>query len=132
MLHWLDKYIKETIDYLATQGRKVGLITVHLYRPFSEKYFFQAVPASVKRVCVLDRTKEPGANGEPLYLDVYIRQEDAEIISGFEKFFNFFLGGIFANVLIALRDTFLVTILTFRLRKDFSVLLAEVLPVENG
>ena len=62
--------IKETIDYLATQGRKVGLITVHLYRPFSEKYFFQAVPASVKRVCVLDRTKEPGSNGEPLYLDV--------------------------------------------------------------
>ncbi len=62
--------IKETIDYLATQGKKVGLITVHLYRPFSEKYFFDAVPATVKRVCVLDRTKEPGANGEPLYLDV--------------------------------------------------------------
>ena len=62
--------IKETIDYLATQGRKVGLITVHLYRPFSEKYFFNVVPASVKRVCVLDRTKEPGSNGEPLYLDV--------------------------------------------------------------
>ena len=62
--------IKETIDYLATQGRKVGLITVHLYRPFSEKYFFNVVPSTVKRVCVLDRTKEPGANGEPLYLDV--------------------------------------------------------------
>ncbi|MBR0332972.1 MAG: pyruvate:ferredoxin (flavodoxin) oxidoreductase, partial [Alistipes sp.] len=62
--------IKETIDYLATQGKKVGLITVHLYRPFSEKYFFNVVPASVKRVCVLDRTKEPGSNGEPLYLDV--------------------------------------------------------------
>ncbi len=62
--------IKETIDYLATQGKKVGLITVHLYRPFSEKYFFDVVPATVKRVCVLDRTKEPGANGEPLYLDV--------------------------------------------------------------
>ncbi len=62
--------IKETIDYLRTQGKKVGLITVHLYRPFSEKYFFNVVPASVKRVCVLDRTKEPGADGEPLYLDV--------------------------------------------------------------
>ena len=66
----VNETIKETIDYLATQGQKVGLITVHLYRPFSEKYFFEAVPASVKRICVLDRTKEPGANGEPLYLDV--------------------------------------------------------------
>ncbi len=62
--------IKETIDYLAKQGQKVGLITVHLYRPFSEKYFFDVVPATVKRVCVLDRTKEPGADGEPLYTDV--------------------------------------------------------------
>ncbi len=66
----ITETIKETIDYLAAQGKKVGLITVHLYRPFSEKYFFDVVPASVKRVCVLDRTKEPGANGEPLYLDV--------------------------------------------------------------
>ena len=66
----VNETIKECIDYLATQGKKVGLITVHLYRPFSEKYFFDAVPASVKRICVLDRTKEPGANGEPLYLDV--------------------------------------------------------------
>lgn len=53
--------LKETIDFLLKQGKKVGLITVHLYRPFSEKYFFNVVPASVKRVCVLDRTKEPGA-----------------------------------------------------------------------
>ena len=78
--------IKETIDYLATQGKKVGLITVHLYRPFSEKYFFQAVPASVKRVCVLDRTKEPGANGEPLYLDVkdmfYGKENQPLVIGG--------------------------------------------------
>ncbi|MBR4853711.1 MAG: pyruvate:ferredoxin (flavodoxin) oxidoreductase [Alistipes sp.] len=66
----ITETIKETIDYLASQGKKVGLITVHLYRPFSEKYFFDVVPASVKRVCVLDRTKEPGSNGEPLYLDV--------------------------------------------------------------
>ena len=62
--------VKETIDYLSKQGRKVGLVTVHLDRPFSEKYFFDVLPASVKRVCVLDRTKEPGAEGEPLYLDV--------------------------------------------------------------
>ncbi|MBQ9713462.1 MAG: pyruvate:ferredoxin (flavodoxin) oxidoreductase, partial [Bacteroidales bacterium] len=62
--------IKETIDYLAAQGRKVGLITVHLYRPFSEKYFLKVLPASVKRIAVLDRTKEPGALGEPLFLDV--------------------------------------------------------------
>ena len=78
--------IKETIDYLASQGKKVGLITVHLYRPFSEKYFFEAVPASVKRVCVLDRTKEPGANGEPLYLDVkdmfYGKENQPLVIGG--------------------------------------------------
>ncbi|MFI3264653.1 MAG: pyruvate:ferredoxin (flavodoxin) oxidoreductase [Rikenellaceae bacterium] len=62
--------IKEVIDYKAAQGEKVGLIVVHLYRPFSPKYFFDVVPASVKRICVLDRTKEPGAHAEPLYLDV--------------------------------------------------------------
>jgi pyruvate-ferredoxin/flavodoxin oxidoreductase len=62
--------IKETIDYLVGKGEKVGLITVHLYRPFSAKYFFDVFPKSVKRISVLDRTKEPGAEGEPLYLDV--------------------------------------------------------------
>ncbi|MBR5073407.1 MAG: pyruvate:ferredoxin (flavodoxin) oxidoreductase, partial [Bacteroidales bacterium] len=62
--------IKETIDYLAAQGRKYGLITVHLYRPFSEKYFFKALPKGVKKIAVLDRTKEPGALGEPLYQDI--------------------------------------------------------------
>lgn len=62
--------IKEVIDYLAKQGKKLGLITVHLYRPFSEKYFFNVLPKSVKRLCVLDRTKECGASGDPLYLDV--------------------------------------------------------------
>ena len=60
----------ETVNYLNDQGRKVGLITVHLYRPFSEKYFRKALPKSVKKIAVLDRTKELGANGEPLYLDV--------------------------------------------------------------
>ena len=62
--------IRETIDYLAAKGQKVGLVTVHLYRPFSEKYFLKALPKNVKRIAVLDRTKEPGALGEPLYLDV--------------------------------------------------------------
>ena len=62
--------IRETIDYLASQGRKVGLITVHLYRPFSEKYLLKVLPKSVKKIAVLDRTKEPGALGEPLFLDV--------------------------------------------------------------
>lgn len=62
--------IKETIDYLAKKGRKYGLVTVHLYRPFAEKYFLKVLPKTVKRIAVLDRTKEPGALGEPLYLDV--------------------------------------------------------------
>ncbi|MBE6182435.1 MAG: pyruvate:ferredoxin (flavodoxin) oxidoreductase [Rikenellaceae bacterium] len=62
--------LKETVDYLTAQGEKVGVITVHLYRPFSVKYLLNVMPTSVKRICVLDRTKEPGSNGEPLYLDV--------------------------------------------------------------
>ena len=62
--------IKEVIDFEAEKGNKLGMINVHLYRPFSLKYLKEALPASVKRICVLDRTKEPGANGEPLYLDV--------------------------------------------------------------
>ena len=63
--------IKETIDYLAeTRGEKLGLITVRLYRPFSAKYFLRALPKTARRIAVLDRTKEPGALGEPLYLDV--------------------------------------------------------------
>jgi pyruvate-ferredoxin/flavodoxin oxidoreductase len=62
--------IKETIDYLAERGEKIGLLSVHLYRPFSAKYFFDVLPKSVKRISVLDRTKEPGAEGEPLYLDI--------------------------------------------------------------
>ena len=62
--------IKETIDYLAAQGKKVGVMIVRLYRPFSAKYFMKALPKSVKRIAVLDRTKEPGALGEPLFLDI--------------------------------------------------------------
>ena len=62
--------LKETVDYLTAQGEKVGVVTVHLYRPFSVKYLMDVIPSSVERICVLDRTKEPGANGDPLYLDV--------------------------------------------------------------
>ena len=62
--------IRQTVDYLNAQGKKTGVILVRLYRPFSPKYLLDVLPASVKRVTVLDRTKEPGAEGEPLYLDV--------------------------------------------------------------
>ena len=62
--------IEETIDYLASKGQKVGLVKVRLYRPFSVDAFVKALPKTVKRISVLDRTKEPGAIGEPLYLDV--------------------------------------------------------------
>ncbi|MDE5962598.1 MAG: 2-oxoacid:acceptor oxidoreductase family protein, partial [Alistipes sp.] len=66
----ITETIKETVDYLMAKGEKVGVVTVHLYRPFSAKYLSAVLPDSVKRICVLDRTKEPGANGDPLYLDV--------------------------------------------------------------
>lgn len=62
--------IDETVDYLLKNGEKVGSIKVHLYRPFSEKYLFKVLPKTVKRIAVLDRTKEPGSSGEPLYLDI--------------------------------------------------------------
>jgi len=62
--------IEEVVDYLRSRGEKVGVVTVHLYRPFSAKYFFKAIPETVKKIAVLDRTKEPGSSGEPLYLDV--------------------------------------------------------------
>ena len=62
--------IREVVDYEMAKGEKVGLLTVRLYRPFSAKYFFRVLPKSVKRIAVLDRTKEPGAVGEPLYVDI--------------------------------------------------------------
>ncbi len=77
---------REAIDHLTAQGEKVGLVSVHLYRPFSVKHLLAAVPKTVKRIAVLDRTKEPGANGEPLYLDVkeafYGVQDAPEIVGG--------------------------------------------------
>ena len=76
---------REAIDHLVANGEKVGLVSVHLYRPFSAKHFLAAVPKTAKRIAVLDRTKEPGANGEPLYLDVkdcFYGQENAPLIVG--------------------------------------------------
>ena len=75
----------ETVDYLNNSGKKVGVITVHLYRPFSEKYFMKVLPKTVKRIAVLDRTKEIGANGEPLFLDVkemFYNKENRPMIIG--------------------------------------------------
>ncbi len=69
---------KEAIDYLISQGKKVGMVNVHLYRPFSVKHLLAAVPATCKKIAVLDRTKEPGAEGEPLYLDVKSAYYDVE------------------------------------------------------
>ena len=76
---------REAIDYLVANGEKVGMVAVHLYRPFSAKHFLAAVPATAKTIAVLDRTKEPGANGEPLYLDVkecFYGKENAPVIVG--------------------------------------------------
>jgi len=69
---------EELIDYLAAKGKKVGILEVHLYRPFSVKYMLEVMPKSVKKISVLDRTKEPGSIGEPLYLDVVAALSDTE------------------------------------------------------
>ena len=76
---------REAIDYLNGKGEKVGMVSVHLYRPFSVKHLLAAVPKTCKKIAVLDRTKEPGANGEPLYLDVkdaYYNEENRPVIVG--------------------------------------------------
>lgn len=77
--------IREVVDYKNAKGDKVGLLAVHLYRPFSISHFLKAIPNTVKRIAVLDRTKEPGANGDPLYLDVkdaFYRNENQPLIVG--------------------------------------------------
>ena len=71
--------IKTVIDKENKAGKKLGLVSVHLYRPFSVKYLMEVMPKSVERICVLDRTKEPGANGDPLYLDIVEAFKDAEL-----------------------------------------------------
>ena len=77
--------VKGVVDKLVAEGKKVGLMIVRLYRPFSAKYFFKALPKTVKRIAVLDRCKEPGALGEPLYLDIkalFQGEEKAPVIVG--------------------------------------------------
>ncbi|MBE3579125.1 MAG: pyruvate:ferredoxin (flavodoxin) oxidoreductase [Caldanaerobacter subterraneus] len=71
--------VEETIDYLMKKGEKVGLVKVHLYRPFSIKHFLEVVPKTVKKIAVLDRTKEPGSIGEPLYEDVKTAFYESEL-----------------------------------------------------
>jgi pyruvate-ferredoxin/flavodoxin oxidoreductase len=81
----ITETICECVDALIAKGEKVGVLAVHLYRPFSAKYFFKAIPSTVKRIAVLDRTKEPGANGDPLYLDIlnlFYGRADAPLVVG--------------------------------------------------
>jgi pyruvate-ferredoxin/flavodoxin oxidoreductase len=77
--------IEETIDYLNAKGEKYGMIKVRLYRPWTDKYFFDVLPSTVKKIAVLDRTKEPGSDGEPLYKDVramFFGKADAPVVVG--------------------------------------------------
>lgn len=78
--------IQETVDYLNARGEKVGMMTVHLFRPFSLEHFFKYMPNTVKKIAVLDRTKEPGSAGEPLYQDVrnafYDKADKPMIVGG--------------------------------------------------
>lgn len=83
----------ETIDYLNDKGEKVGLIKVRLFRPFSKKMFLEAIPKSVKAIAVLDRTKEPGAEGEPLYKDVLSALSEAMIEGSLPFEFPKVIGG---------------------------------------
>ena len=77
--------LEEVVDYLNSKGEKVGVLKVHLYRPFSIKHMFDVIPSTVEKIAVLDRTKEPGSLGEPLYLDIkaaYYGKENAPVIVG--------------------------------------------------
>ncbi len=78
--------IEETVDYLMAKGEKVGMLKVHLYRPFVSEFMFEELPKTVKKIAVLDRTKEPGSLGEPLYLDIrnafYGLDNAPEIVGG--------------------------------------------------
>ena len=78
--------IEQTVDYLNAQGRKTGFLNVHLYRPFPAENFLEKLPKTVTKIAVLDRTKEPGSGGEPLYLDVksvlYDQASDIKVIGG--------------------------------------------------
>ena len=81
----VNQALEETVDYLVSKGEKVGMVKVKLYRPFSLKHFFAVLPKSVKKIAVLDRTKEPGSIGEPLYLDIksaFYGKDNAPVIVG--------------------------------------------------
>ena len=81
----VSEVVEEVVDYLNKNGEKVGLVKVRLYRPFSVEKLIKAIPTSVKKIAVLDRTKEPGSAGEPLYLDVknaFYGKENAPVIVG--------------------------------------------------
>ncbi|ETI89264.1 MAG: Pyruvate-flavodoxin oxidoreductase [Clostridium butyricum DORA_1] len=81
----VNDVVEETVDYLNANKQKVGLVKVRLYRPFSVERLLKVIPKSVKKIAVLDRTKEPGSIGEPLYLDIvkaFYRKENAPIIVG--------------------------------------------------
>ena len=84
--------ISETVDYLNANGRKVGLVKVRLYRPFSVKHLVAAIPSTVKKISVLDRTKEPGALGEPLYLDVVAALKDKGVLEDSSNGYNLLNG----------------------------------------
>ncbi|MBN2694847.1 pyruvate:ferredoxin (flavodoxin) oxidoreductase [bacterium] len=74
--------VMDTVDYLTAKGEKVGVVNVHLYRPFSVKHFLEALPKTVKKIAVLDRTKEPGSIGEPLYLDIKVSVDPSIFVIG--------------------------------------------------
>ncbi len=80
----VNETAEEVVNDLVAKGEKIGLVKVHLFRPFSTKYLLQALPATTKKIAVLDRTKEGGASGEPLYLDVLasLKDKDIQIVGG--------------------------------------------------
>ena len=79
-----ENNVEQKVDKEIKNGKKVGLITVHLYRPFSTKYLLDVLPSTVKNIAVLDRTKEAGSNGEPLYLDIVnsLQGKNINIVGG--------------------------------------------------
>ena len=112
--------IEETVNYLNKRGEKVGLVKVHLYRPFLVDAFLASVPATVKKIAVLDRTKEPGAAGDPLYLDVrnaFFGRQDVPVIVGgryglgSKDFTPADIAAVFANLQLAVpKNQFTVSI----------------------
>jgi pyruvate-ferredoxin/flavodoxin oxidoreductase len=126
--------VDKTVQYLNSKGEKVGVLKVRLYRPFSVEYFLGALPQSVKKIAVLDRTKEPGAIGEPLYMDVAtaLRGKDIMVIGGryglsskeftpqmTKAVFDHLDGKAFHNFTVGITDD--VTHLSLELGEEFSI-----------